>query len=75
VSFAQSFVAADNLFLHILFNEYFKYWDSTGEGGVSKVEGLHPTDARAYAGKSAVMCGAESGKRQLREDPTENSQN
>jgi hypothetical protein len=29
--------------------------------GVSpKVEGLHPTDARADAGKSAVICGVTS---------------
>jgi hypothetical protein len=47
LSFVQGFAAADSLFLHILFNECFRYWDSPGEGAASKVEGLHLTGARA----------------------------
>jgi hypothetical protein len=43
--------------------------------GVLQIEGLHPIGAHANAGKSAVICGVMSGKRRLREDPMENSQN
>jgi hypothetical protein len=44
--------------------------------GVLQSESLHPIGARADAGKKhRDMCGVMSGKRRLREDQMENSQN
>jgi hypothetical protein len=51
----------------------FRQRDWLGEGW-PQISGLHPTYARAYAGKRAVICGAKSEKRRLREDPMVNSQ-
>jgi hypothetical protein len=52
----------------------FKQQDWVGEIAL-QIKGLYPTGARANTGTNAVIRGVKSGKRRLRVDQMENSQN